>query len=116
MKSFRLVAAWILQFVLAALFAIQGIVKLGGSQAWISRFNTWGYPDHFYLLVGLAEASGAILLLIPKLAKFGALLLIGIMVGATVTHLIPHESQVATTLVLTALLVVVLYLRRAGAA
>jgi uncharacterized membrane protein YphA (DoxX/SURF4 family) len=116
MKSFRLVAVWILQSVLAVFFAIQGAVKLGGSNAWISRFNAWGYPHHFYLLIGLAEASGAILLLIPRLAKFGALLLISVMVGATVTHVIHHESQVRTTLVLTALLVVVVYLRRGAAA
>jgi len=112
MKSFRLVAVWILQFALAALFAIQGAVKLGGSKVWISRFGAWGYPDHFYIVVGLAEVLGAILLLIPRLAEVGALLLVTVMVGATVTHLIHHEPQVATTLVLTALLVVVLYLRR----
>ena len=115
MKRFRLVAVWGLQFALAAFFAIQGAVKLGGSKAWITRFSVWGYPDHFYLLVGLAEVLGAILLLIPRLAKFGALLLVAVMVGATVTHLIHHERQVATTLVLTALLAVVLYLRRGPA-
>jgi putative oxidoreductase len=116
MKSFRLVTVWILQLLLAALFAIQGAVKLGGSKVWISRFDAWGYPDHFYLVVGLAEVSGAILLLIPRLAKFGVLLLIAVMVGATATHLIHHEPQVATTLVLTALLFVVLYLRRGAGA
>jgi hypothetical protein len=60
----------------------------------------------------VAELSGAILLWIPKLSKFGALLLIGVMAGATATHLIHHEPQVATPLVLTALLSGVLYLRR----
>ena len=112
MDRFRLVAAWILQFLLAAFFAIQAIVKLGGSQAWITRFRAWGYPGHFYLVVGLAEASGAILLLIPRLANFGVLLLITVMVGAAATHLIHHEPQVATALVLTVLLLLVPYLRR----
>jgi uncharacterized membrane protein YphA (DoxX/SURF4 family) len=105
-----------LQFALAALFAIQGAVKLAGSKVWISRFRAWGYPEHFYLIVGLAELSGAILLLVPRLGKFGALLLTGVMVGATATHLIHHEPQVATALVLTALLLVVLYLRRRAVA
>ena len=77
MRSFGLVGVWILQFALAALFAIQGAVKLAGSRVWISRLHGWGYPDHFYLVVGVAELSGAILLLIPRLAKFGAFLLIG---------------------------------------
>ena len=48
MDQFRSLAIWVLQFLLAALFAIQGIMKLTRSPAWISRFNAWGYPDHFY--------------------------------------------------------------------
>ena len=35
-----------------------------------------------------------------------------VMVGTAATHLIHHEPQVTTTLVLTALLLLVLYLRR----
>jgi len=108
----KLISAWILRVLLAALFAIQAIVKLSGSAVWISRFHAWGYPDHFYLAVGMAELLGAILLLIPKLAKFGALLLIVVMIGATATHFLHHEPQVVTTLVLVALLSVILYLRR----
>jgi len=102
-----LIANWTLQSLLAALFAIQAILKLDGSQAWITRFRAWGYPGHFYLVVGLAEASGAILLLIPRLAKFGVQLLIGVMVGAAATHLIHHEPQVVTTLVLAVLILLV---------
>jgi putative oxidoreductase len=116
MKSFRLITAWILQCLLAVLFTIQGAMKVGGSTAWISRFAGWGYPDHFYLAIGLAELCGAGFLLIPKLARSGAILLIVIMIGATVTHLLHREPQVVTTLVLTALLVGVVYLRRAGLA
>ena len=87
MDQFRSLAIWFLQFLLAALFAIQGIMKLTRSPAWISRFNAWGYPDHFYLVVGLAELLGAIVLLIPRLTKFGALMLIVVMGGAAGTHL-----------------------------
>ena len=67
MKKFKMIAGWILQFALAAFFVIQASVKLAGSKAWISRFAAWGYPDHFYAFVGLAELCGAILLLIPRL-------------------------------------------------
>ena len=112
MKRFRLMAVWVLQFVLAAFFAMQGVVKLAGSQSWVARFSGWGYPDRFYLVVGLAELAGAVVLLIPRLARFGALLLIAVMAGATATHLIHHEPQVVTTLVLLALLGAALYLRR----
>ncbi len=64
----------------------------------------------------LAELCGAGFLLIPKLARSGAILLIVIMIGATVTHLLHREPQVVTTLVLTALLVGVVYFRSAGLA
>jgi hypothetical protein len=39
-----------------------------------------------------------------------------VVVGATATHLIHHESQVMTTLVLAALLTIVLYLSRGASA
>jgi putative oxidoreductase len=106
------VAVWVLQSLLAGLFAIQAFVKLNGSPAWITRFRGWGYPDHFYLAVGVAELVGAILLLIPSLVRFGALLLILVMIGATATHLLHREPQVITTFVLLGLLSVVMYLRR----
>jgi len=96
--SRKSVAAWVLQLLLAALFAVQG---------------AWGYPEHFYFVIGSAELAGALLLVIPQLAKFGALLVIAIMIGATATHVVHHEPQVRTTLVLTAALAAVLYLRRA---
>src|SRR5260370_3324199 len=97
MNRLKSIAVWVLQFLLAALFAIQGIVKLNGSPAWIARFRGWGYPDHFYFAVGLAELLGSILLLIPSLAKFGALLLIVVMAGATDTHFIPPPPPRRTT-------------------
>jgi len=108
---FGMAVAWVLQILLAALFAVQGVLKLMGSPNWVARFSHWGYPAHFYLAVGAAELVGAIFLLIPRLANAGALLLIAVMIGATGTHLLHHEPQVLTTLVLLALLVTLLYLR-----
>jgi putative oxidoreductase len=100
----KFVVCWTLQILLALLFAVQGVVKLMGSPNWIARFNRWGYPHDFYLVVGVAELAGAALLLIPKLSKFGAVLLSVVMIGAAGTHLLHHEPQVATTLILLALL------------
>ena len=116
MNRLRSIALWILQFLLAALFAVQGMIKLSGSPTWVARFSGWGFPDHLYFAVGFAELIGAIALLIPRLAKFGSLLLIVVMAGATVTHAIHRERQVITTLVLLALLAIILYMRRGAAA
>ena len=109
--SLNSVVSWILQILLALLFAVQGIVKLMGSPSWIAHFSQWGYPQHFYLVVGVAELAGAVLLLIPRLTRLGALLLSVIMIGAAGTHLFHHEPQVVTTLILLALLGTVLFLR-----
>lgn len=111
MIRLKSICGWVLQLLLAGLFAIQGIMKLSGSPTWISRFRAWGYPDRFYFVVGLAELLGAVLLLIPRLAKFGAAMLIVVMVGATATHLTHREPQIMTTLVLATLLAIVLYMR-----
>jgi putative oxidoreductase len=115
-SRFKSICCWVLQLLLAAFFAIQGIAKLSGSPAWISRFRAWGYPDRFYFVVGLAELLGAVLLMIPRLAKFGAVMLVAVMVGATATHLIHGEPQIMTTVVLATLLAIVLYIRRGTAA
>ena len=116
MARLRSVAAWIVRLLLAALFVVQGITKLSGSPAWISRFKGWGYPDHFYVAVGLAELLGAIALLIPKFTTFGSSMLIVVMVGATATHVVYREPQVVTTLVILIMLAASLYVRRSTSA
>ena len=114
MNRIKSIAIWVLRILLAAIFALQGIVKLTSSPGWVSRFKAWGYPDNFYLLVGAIELAGAVALLIPRLAVFGALTLLGVMIGATITHLVHGESQVITTLIVMALLAIIVYVRRSN--
>jgi len=111
MTTVKATTLWVLQVLLAALFSIQGVLKLGGSPAWIARFRAWGYPEHFYLVVGLIELCGAIALLIPRAAKFGALLLMAAMAAAALTHTVHREPQWVTTLVLFVLLAIIVYAR-----
>jgi len=44
-------------------------------------------PRWFRYLTGALEVAGAILLLIPRTSGLGALMLVGVMIGAVVTHL-----------------------------
>jgi putative oxidoreductase len=107
----------LLEALLGIFFALQGIVKLSGSPAWVARFRGWGYPDHFYVVVGVAEVAGAGLLVLPKTRVYGAALLIAIMAGAAVTHLLHGEPQIVTALVLLTLLALVAVARvRSGGA
>jgi uncharacterized membrane protein YphA (DoxX/SURF4 family) len=104
MSRAQSVAVWLLQILLAVFYALQSWMKLSSSPSWITRFRAWGYPDHFYLVVGLMELFGAVALVIPRLVKFGAYTLIVVMLGATATHLWHREIQAITGPVLIALL------------
>jgi len=114
MNQVRSIAVWVLHILLAAMFALQGIAKLASSPEWVSRFKAWGYPDNFYLVIGAMELVGAVALFIPRLAGFGALILLAVMAGATITHLAHGEPQIVTTLILMALLTLVAYIRRSN--
>ena len=111
------VAIWVLSVLLTFVFLMAGVPKLAGAQAHVQHFATWGYPDWFRLVVGAVEVGSAVLLLIPRVAFFGAAGIAVIMAGATYTHLVrvPEEaSRAPLTLSLLALAVVVGYARRPG--
>jgi putative oxidoreductase len=105
----RRIILLVLRIVLAVFFALQGLVKLTGSTTWVARFRGWGYPEHVFLAVGAAEVLGAILLAIPRTRAYGAVLLMAIMIGAAATHALHREPQLATAVVLFALLALVAF-------
>jgi len=109
------VAIWVLSLLLAFVFLLAGVPKLAGVQAHVQHFASWGYPDWFRLLVGVVEVGSAVLLLVPRLAFFGAAGIAVIMAGATYTHLVrvPEEaSRAPLTLSLLALAAIVGFARR----
>lgn len=108
----RSMAVWTLQILLAVLFLLQAWMKLSGSSTWIVRFQRWGYPEHFYLVVGVIELLGAVALVVPRLTRIGAGALTVVMFGAAATHLIHREPQAVTAVVLIALLSIIFYVRR----
>ena len=90
-KNFRLYASLLLQIILGFLFLAAGAGKFLAREMWIQKFSNWGYPDHFYLLIGVVEIVAALLLFIPKFAKYAALTLVIIMLGALFTHIFNQE-------------------------
>src|SRR6266550_3350204 len=80
------IALWIVQVATAAMFLLAGSSKLAGVPAMVGLFDAIGIGQWFRYLTGSIEVVSAILLLIPSLAFFGALLLVPTMVGAVVTH------------------------------
>lgn len=109
------IAGWILAALLAAAYAFAALGKLSGAAA--PMFEGWGYPGWFATLIGVVELAGAIGLLVPRLTRLAILGLSGVMLGAVYTHLSNAEGpEVARPLIFLALLWLLWWLRRPGAA
>lgn len=93
-KMLPSIGTWILQALLALMFVAVGTGKFG-DPSWPRKFSEWGYPDGFYMVVGVVEALGGVLLLVPKLTKYAAVTLMVVMIGATATLLRAHQPPVA---------------------
>lgn len=103
----------ILAMVLAALFAIAGLVNLARPGAVKRDFARWGYPAWLQLLCGALELLSAALLLgqqtrVPGLALAGA-----IMIGALFTLIRNREpfGHLAPALIFSVLIVVTAVVR-----
>jgi putative oxidoreductase len=99
------VVLWALQIASAAMFLLSGTLKLTGAPMMVQLFAAIGLGQWFRYFTGGLEVISAVLLLVPSLARFGALALAVTMVGAILTHLfivggspaVPIALLVATT-------------------
>lgn len=83
------ITLWVAQILLASLFAYVGINKLLAlSPDVVASFAKIGLGQWFRYLIGALELAGAIGLLIPRLTAPAALGLVGLMVGAIITHVL----------------------------
>jgi len=97
-----LVALWLTQIALAAMFVFAGGLKLTGAPDMVGLFDAIGIGQWFRYVTGSIEVVSAVALLVPSWAAFGALLLIPTMAGAVFTHLfIVGGSPVPATVLLT---------------
>jgi putative oxidoreductase len=106
------VGLWVVRGLLALVFVGAGGAKLYGVPMMVQEFEHIGLGQWFRYLTGALELLGALLILTPSLAAFGALLLIGIMTGAIITHLFVIGGSPVPALVLLVLSAVVAYARR----
>ena len=86
-RDWRRLGVTLLSLLLALVFLVAGGTKLAGFQMHRDQFAGWGYPIWFMYVVGLIEAGGAALLLVPRTRFYGAALLACNMAGAVFTHL-----------------------------
>ena len=108
------ITLWIVQIATAAMFLLAGSLKLAGIPIEVALFDAIGIGQWFRYLTGSIEVVSAILLLVPSLAFFGALLLVPTMVGAVLTHLFIVGGNPAPALVLGTAAAAIAWTRRRG--
>ena len=103
----------ILAMVLAALFAVAGVINLAGLGPVKRDFARWGYPTWLRLLCGALELSSAGLLLGQQTSLLGLAIAGVVMVGALFTLLRNREPflHLAPALIFSALVVLCVVLR-----
>jgi uncharacterized membrane protein YphA (DoxX/SURF4 family) len=113
----RNVALWVLQGLLAAFFLVAAAgPKLFGEATAVEMFDEIGLGQWFRFVVGGLEAVFAVGLVVPRLARFAALGLACVMVGAVFTSLVVLDAGLLTLTpaILLALLGVIAWGRRPG--
>lgn len=112
----REVVLWIIALFLALVCLRSGSMKMPsvpGVQFWMRDFQRWGYPDWFRLAVGVAELISFALLLVPRLAGYGATIFALVMLGAIFTHATHNESaRLPFNFLLLALSLITVFARR----
>lgn len=115
MTRLKTIGIWVLQVLLAAGMVRPGMQKFT-SPVWERMFRTWGYPDHFYLVIGAIEVVAGVGLLVPKVASASALTLMVVMAGAAVTQITRGGRNGVGEMVFFSLLGVIAFVRWRNAA
>jgi putative oxidoreductase len=103
---------WTLQVLAAAMFLFAGTSKLAGATMMVQLFGVLGIGQWFRYVTGAIEVVGAVLLLVPSLAGFGALALAVTMGGAIITHLFIVGGNPAPAILLLAATTTIAWTRR----
>jgi uncharacterized membrane protein YphA (DoxX/SURF4 family) len=92
------VALWALTALLVMVFVRAGVAKFDPASGWATAFAHWGYPVWFRVSIGILEVAAAALLLWPRSAAYGAILIIAVMLGGMGTHVfIEHRPSRVTS-------------------
>jgi uncharacterized membrane protein YphA (DoxX/SURF4 family) len=101
------IAFWLLKGAVALAFGAAALLKLSGDPKMVTEFGEIGFGQAFRYLTGAIEVLGAVLLLVPRVARVGALLLLGICGGALVAQIAVLHGDLIHVFVLGALLTVI---------
>jgi putative oxidoreductase len=103
---------WTLQGISAAMFLLAGGLKLAGIPVEVQLFAAIGIGQWFRYVTGTIEVVGAVMLLVPSLAIYGAVPLAVTMVGALLTHFFIIGGNFAAALLLLVSTTTIAWMRR----
>lgn len=87
-KLFPVIAVWVLR-IIAALIMLQTLFfKFTGSEESVYIFSQLGMEPWGRIATGIMELVASILILIPRTTFFGAVLAVGLMLGAIGAHMV----------------------------
>ena len=75
----------------SAVFALGGLVNLGGTRHLLAVYRLWHYPDNFYRIVGLAQLLAALFLIVPETRIWG-IAAGGMIVFVAIVTLLHHRQ------------------------
>jgi len=92
--DFKKVIVWTVTIFTAAVMLLAGVGKITQPEFWQQQFiNAWGLPGWLATVIGLAEITGAVLLLAPRTAVYGGAIIASVMIGASATHVAAGEFE-----------------------
>ena len=97
MRVAKEIALWVICLFLVYVFLKAGGQKFFDDSGWSRAFRFWGYPVWFRILVGITEVAAALLLLYPRTAALGALMIIAVMLGGMGTHMATGRPKQVTS-------------------
>jgi putative oxidoreductase len=106
------IPGWLLSVLLALIFFSAGGMKLMSRPNMVQEFAQVGLGQWFRYFTGILEVAGAIAILIPQFAKWGAMLLATVMSGAIVAHLTALHSPPTLPAILLVMVFAAAWLRR----
>ena len=86
-KNGPTIAVWVLRATLGSLFLAIGGAKLAGVWQTVRLFAAIGWGQWFRYATGMLDVAGALLLFVPRLISYGALLLACTVGSAAVIYL-----------------------------
>lgn len=83
----RTILSWVLQFLVAGVFAQTLFFKFSAAPESVYIFSTLGLEPWGRIGAGVAELLAAVLILVPRTVWLGAMMAMAIMGGAIASHL-----------------------------